>query len=81
MILGFSVGYEVQEKHGDGADQDNVNVAAFMQRKLQNEPKNQQSNANYATHICKPFYRSLRICSDDRRVTSASNLAAALRTA
>ena len=50
MILGFSVGQKVQDKHGDGADQDNMNIGAFMQPKLQNKPENQQSNPD-ATHL------------------------------
>src|ERR1044072_2159821 len=50
VILSFSVGYQMQEKHGDGADEDNVNVAAFMLPTLKNTPKNQQANAN-PTHL------------------------------
>lgn len=34
VILRFAVGYQLHDKHRDGADQEYMNIAALMQKKL-----------------------------------------------
>ncbi len=54
MVSGFAVGDELYTGNGQGGNQEDVNEAALMHSKLQNQPNQKKKTSNYP-HSTKAF--------------------------